>query len=217
MSRRRRWNCSARYAPLWHSCVATTGSREDRARPNSSCAALRESSGSSCGMSSRCRSLRNSASMTIATSTPLAALEPSCLTVNAGTSSTRCASLPRSLPSSSRVSLTRRSWGSAVVLAERAFVARGLASPGPFLGAISVLLRAPCLWLWSVSGFFSEEYRIWSCLGDGFRFVSVFWACSVRRRYMFLRGNLVISYEYLALLFVVVVSPEVQNFAVTGR
>ena len=62
--------------------------------------------------------MRTSASMTIATSTPLAVLEdrcsghqPSCLTVHAGTSSTTCAPLPRSLPSS----LTRRSCGSVVV------------------------------------------------------------------------------------------------------
>ena len=33
--------------------VATTGSREDKTRPNSSCAALQGKSGSSCGMSSR--------------------------------------------------------------------------------------------------------------------------------------------------------------------
>ena len=114
--------------------------------------------------------------------------------MHVGTSFTRCASLPNSLPSSSRVSLTRRSWRSAVVLAERAFGARGLASPGPFLGAISVLLRAACLWLGSVSGFCLRSTGsglVW----EGFRFVSVFWACSVRRRYMLLRGNLEISYE----------------------
>ena len=51
--RRKRWTSSARYASLWHSCVATTGSREDRTRPNSLCTAIRERSGSSCGMSSR--------------------------------------------------------------------------------------------------------------------------------------------------------------------
>ena len=44
--------------------------------------------------------------------------------------------LPRSLPSSSRVLLTRRRCGSAVVLAESAFGVRGLAS-GPLLGAMS--------------------------------------------------------------------------------
>ena len=102
-----------------------------------------------------------------------------------------------------------------MVLAERAFC---LASPGPFLCHICTFtspLSLAVVGVWVLS----EEHRIWSCLGDGFRLVSVFWACSVRRRYMLLRGNLVISYEppYLAMLFVVVVSPEMQNFGFTGR